>query len=356
MMMNRFETGIRLLVIVIALVAPMLTSASAQAQNTGLIWAIDWSPDGTRIATGGTRGVVKIWNASNLTLMRSISVRQSDWYPGLGGAIDNMQWHPDNTRLAVGIITGNPPLGIVQVIDTRTEQFLMSTTSGNSVESVAWSPDGTRLAASGRLDTGLRPEGWLTIWDAASFQIIAELQQGHADVISQVAWSPDGTRLASAAYDETGYDNNIKIWDTTSWEPLLTLEHPAFAFTVAWSPDGTQVATGGSQVPGRIWDAATGQMLLDLQVPPDLEKVRIDSGFVSWSPDGSLLVSITVNNILFWDPATGDFVKRILSGVSTWNLTWSPDGTQLAYGHEGGTLKIVPITEINSGTPSAPQQ
>jgi len=70
---------------------------------------------------------------------------------------------------------------------------------------------------------------------------------GHTGYLQSLAFIPDGKRLMTGSADET-----VKIWDTASARPLITLwasDGPVEQVTI--SPDGkylaTRSATGGTQ-------------------------------------------------------------------------------------------------------------
>lgn len=111
-----------------------------RADSNGLR-SVTWSPDGRRLATGGTDGDVKIWDA--------------------------VSGH-EVARL------GNP-----------TGQVL----------AVAWCPDGRRLASAGKDET-------VKVWDLEHGGKPSTLR-GHLKEVLCLAWSPNGTKLASGSADAT---------------------------------------------------------------------------------------------------------------------------------------------------------
>jgi len=64
------------------------------------------------------------------------------------------------------------------------------------------------------------------------------------------------------------YNGTAKVWDAGTGEELLDLRtRSGGVFSVAWSPDGKRLATGGIGNTVKIWDAETGKELLTVSEP-----------------------------------------------------------------------------------------
>jgi eukaryotic-like serine/threonine-protein kinase len=113
-----------------------------------MVYAAAWSPDGTRIASGGEDGTLQVWDAQTGRRLLTSSESPGDQIPALA-------WSPDGKELAAGI------RGSVQVLDTSTSQNLGSFTIGQAADArtVAWSPDGRSLASGANA-------GSLHVWPA----------------------------------------------------------------------------------------------------------------------------------------------------------------------------------------------
>jgi len=256
-----------------------------------------------------------------MSLQTSVQTGKEEWAGVVSDFIvSTLSWSPDGHLLAAGLET-LPPGGFIQIIDVDTGQIVKTLFAGQRMWSVAWSPDGSMLAAGLTISYAAANEGWIRVWDSTDFRLVAEFKHGYASDVTDIAWSPDGSELASAGYNEAGLDNSVRTWDTTGWTLLQTFEHPDLVFSVAWSPDGTRLASAGGSVPGRIWDAATGQQLIDLQTG-DPEFV---SAFdIAWRPNSSQVVSRTYGKIILWDSITGQVIEEQPLVSYSLNLAWSP--------------------------------
>ena len=272
-----------------------------------------WSPDGTRLATGGTNGLLKIWDAMTGQLILTCEDRSA-------APINAVAWSPDGRRVASGSEDKT-----VQVWDVGSGKALLSFNGhSSSVQAVAWSPDGRRVASGSEDKT-------VQVWDVGSGKALLSFN-GHSSSVQAVAWSPDGRRVASGSEDKT-----VQVWDAASGKALLSFNgHSELVQAVAWSPDGRRVASGSEDKTVQVWDAASGKALLSFNGHSSAVHA------VAWSPDGRRVASGSEDKtVQVWDAASG---KALLSfnGHSSlvWAVAWSPDGRRVASGSEDKTVQV----------------
>ncbi len=197
-----------------------------------------WSPDEARVAnlSDGTSNVF-IWNAKTGDTIAEFDIASN-------GAL-SLAWSPDGRRIALG---GSQ----LNVLDATTGQTLL-TLSGHSVSvaSVAWSPDGSKIAGGGAGD-----DSTLRIWNSETgtpYQIL----QGHTSTITQIVWSMDSSTVASASYDGSVRVWDVNTGDQlelfTNAEPIYAIDWSPDGSQLAFGGSGTgdtiTVVTVASVVP-----------------------------------------------------------------------------------------------------------
>ncbi len=274
--------------------------------------AVAWHPDGTRLASAGDDGTVRVWEAA--------TGKELSRLEGHANGVQAVAWHPGGTRLASAGVDRT-----VRVWEAATGKELSRLEGhGNRVFAVAWHPDGTRLASAG-------VDGMVRVWEAATGKELSRLE-GHANRVFAVAWHPDGTRLASA-----GVDGMVRVWEAATGKELSRLKgHANWVWAVAWHPDGTHLASAGVDRTVRVWEAATGKELSRLEGHANGVQA------VAWHPGGTRLASAGYDRtVRVWEAATGKELSRLeghANGVQA--VAWHPDGTRLASAGVDGMVRV----------------
>jgi WD40 repeat protein/transcriptional regulator with XRE-family HTH domain len=197
------------------------------------------SPDGRRLATGGSDGHVRVWDSDTNQLQLDLSAQSS--------TVWGIAFSPDGNLLAT------PGDNTAKIWDAKTGKTIMTLTGhSDEILGVAFSPDGTKLATASA-DTSAK------IWDLSTGDVLTTLT-AHSDPLWAIAFSPDGTRLATASRDGTA-----RIWDAATGQALFILAgHTNTVTDLAFNADGTRLATTSNDGVLKLWEIATGRELLSL--------------------------------------------------------------------------------------------
>jgi len=153
--------------------------------------------------------------------------------------------------------------------------------------------------------------------------------------LTSAAWSPDGTHLA--------FSNADGLWIVDLADPIADLiVRSSRIGDVAWSPDGSRVAF--------VDDAS--RILTISPEGGDRTVIVEGSGLadMSWSPDGSNIVYTSSGNEL---NVAGVYARSKLSSLGRGeHPAWSPDGSSIAYFAVGGcTIRQISFRERGSPVP-----
>ena len=289
---------------------------------------IEWSPDGTLVATGGNDGVVKLWNTSDWTLSQALlnegNIRLDGRSP-----IDAIAFSTDCSRIAVAV-----PGASLRVWSTDTGDEL--THWHNSVDrsyephlgqinDLAFSPDGRRLASAGNDRT-------VKIWSVESGMQLA-IHDRFLNSVAAVAWSEDGSRYAAASWDGTAI-----VWDGTM-QPRGRFEgHLAGrVLSLSFAPSVPRLATSGTDGTVRVWSAVNGYQLFDLpalneSTPPYASPAR-PAVRVAYSPASNrvaMLSDLLSGSALETRVVAASVGPNLTALYSVDSAAWSPDGRRIA--------------------------
>ncbi|HUP20633.1 MAG TPA: BTAD domain-containing putative transcriptional regulator, partial [Gemmatimonadota bacterium] len=344
---------------------------------------LSWSPDGRYIAASG-HDATGVWDAETGGLRHTLL--------GHTGSVLSVAWSPDSSRLVTGGSDGTARVWEIGVTGVRELWSLSAQETRSGIYGVAFSPEGTRVMAG---DVGISA---VQIWDLGP-NGDAEWVNLPASGATQVEFMPDGRRVVTSPR----YTRAATIWDLQTGRELRTIG-PApddFGFeSFDVSPDGGSIAVGGSEGPpgvgdnrsyggqvARVWDIGTGEELFTIEHPYDINDVAfsphgehlvtVDWGGTArvvdrvgrvvrvlrdpyilgarFSPDGLLVATVAVSEnsarprVTIWDWARGEVARTMEVGRTindVYGLAFDPTGSRIAI---SGSEGLAEIRDVDTG-------
>jgi WD40 repeat protein len=248
--------------------------------HDGQVYCVAWSPDGRRLATGGTGPWLRLWDVA--------SGREVGRLPTHDSWIKAIAFFPDARRVACG--GGDTVIHLLEVTTGRLLTDLRGHT--NRINDLALSADGKVLASAGEDHT-------LRLWDVQLGKQVRQLQGTSS--FDALAFSPDGRNLAWVPYRDSvvhlaqvGTGNEVAAFHASR----------APVEAVRFSPDGKTLAAAGSGTIWR-WDLATGRQQSPIASPHD------HFCALAFSPDSKTLAGGSrAHAIRMWDLTKGKPLHR----------------------------------------------
>lgn len=295
-----------------AAVAPGMEARQLEGHNANVA-ALAFKPGGNQLASVSEDGVGKIWDVETGREVMAFEAYR------MHKTFEAVEFSPDGRYIATGG-------GVLQLLDAQTGQELFIVNSVYNLRSVAFSPRGRILAYANTdfevpiwdvesnvklagLTENIKGEGYaihavafspdgsllasagsrvIKIWDLQTEKAILKWE-AHAPYITSIAFSPDGKLLASA-----GWDRVVKLWDVQTGKLVKAMSgHRGYVLSLSFSPDGKTLASGSDDFTIRLWDIATGKSRKTFTEKYFIEDVAI-------SPDGHTLAAAVYKYVKLW--------------------------------------------------------
>jgi WD40 repeat protein len=244
-----------------------LLAQTPRDQSLGATDEITFSPDGQTIATangavycypkGGCGSVAPGLAAYSASQFSLLDVTHTE---PINATID---YSPDGTLLATGEVYADYHIQIRNAADlsiVRTLPGHIEAPNDFGTFSVRFSPDGTLLASGG-------VDGNVKVWRVSDGALLQTLSIGTelTPNVFTVSFSPNGQLLAAG----TDALHTIKVWNVSDWSLFRSFSfgNEIFGYgqsNLAWTPDSTFLVGGRTVYPTplaiRFWNVTTGAL------------------------------------------------------------------------------------------------
>lgn len=266
-----------------------------------------FSPDGQRVVTASEDNTTRIWDAETTEPL-----------------VEPMR-HSSEVLQASFNHSGNSIVTTVSSASTGEELWLWDTATHGArglpllqkdrATAARFSLDGSKLAVA-------CTSGVVRIWPRAAFagppEILRQDQPARG-----LAFSMDGRNLAVM------HDTEVTVWDLATKQRIGALpRHEETISSVEFDKSGTRVLTASSDGTAVLWDAQTGERLVQYagQIEPRGKRAQ-DILHASFSPDDSMIVTASRNErATVWRTATGEKVADLAHEHWVTYAEFSPDG------------------------------
>ena len=277
---------------------------------TSFLFAIDYSPSGTRLITGSSVTLIREWDTSTGDMVQS--------YAGHGSTVRGVRYSPDGATVASGDEDGK--LKIWRVSDATVQKTVAV---GSTMHSVAFSSGGTQIVTGDRGNA-------VRVWTSSG--AVAYVLSGHSSAVRGAEFSPDDTRIVSCG------GKDVIVWNVASKSVEFTLTgHTDEVLTVAYSPDGKKVASGGADKTVIIWDLATQKAEATFRGHTE----QVNS--IAYSANGAYIVSGGWDyNVKMWVPDSSLSLILDMKGHTSavYSVRFSKDMRFIASASYGGSVRV----------------
>jgi WD40 repeat protein len=319
-----------------------------------------WSANSQQLAV---QGKPTIWDA--LTGKHSLTISPSDAYAAAP------VWSPTGNLLA---LPGETSVAVVngqngQVVATYHMSGLPYSAlassggplaahvplAGVAITGISWSPDGTAIVSCSSF-------GLVQIWHAQTGQPTATLSQlTNGQGCIGVAWSYNGKYIAICTPAQ------VIVWSVQAQKSVFQVSavQEQFFTGVSWQPVSdnlavTLVGTGGVEVSSTPTPTPAGSTPTPTPTPaptgstpvptPTSQSKSPDARFLAVQPLAKPLAVAASNQgmLRIWNVASGQ-LQQSIAGVDG-NVTWSPDGKEIAYTNQLDSNAPMTMTILDIAT------
>lgn len=310
--------------------ASMVTQVGVLEGHEGAANTVAFSPNGMLLASGGEDFAVQLWE---------IETGEQTLFEGHTNEVTAVGFNGDGTLLAS---TGFDYT--VLIWDPTSGELVQ--TAGYSEQAVAF------MGAVGITDAALRTIGWTDDGQVVSLGD-AGLSSYGTSTTNYSAANPSFTDMAQASDGWFAVSSNQGITLIIEDEGFPISEEADTFLSVAINFDSTLLASGDSNNKVLLWDIADPSSAALIATLDDHTNAVSD---VAFSPDGSLLVSSSLDGTLrLWNVETQEQLAVLTGteGVEVRSVAFSPDGTLIASAGSDGVVRLWGVQKEIASEPVA---
>ncbi|PSL52160.1 serine/threonine protein kinase [Saccharothrix carnea] len=296
-----------------------LTFTGQDHPTFATVQAVAVDPEGRRIAVGGHRGELLVWDV----VERRALIAVADSGNSADEDVAGLRFSPDGTRLAVS--AGDTA---VWNLGSEAKEYAGPRTGGWSSGAVDWSPDGTLAVAVG---------GGVELWRDGT-RIRSAF--AHGGLVSDVRFRPDGRRLAIGRSDGV-----LEVWDPTGERIALRTEHrdaqPGSNHLVRLAYASAYLASTRYDGTVRLWNPDTAEPLGSLAT---------GNGGLAVLGDGERVLVAGTGKLTAHSPVDGAVMAEYPADVSPVSALASAGGTVVASAldkaADPATARVTPVDMV----------
>ncbi len=331
------------------------------AGHNSTVRAIDFSPDGQQLATGGYDKTIMLWDIApaNAALDHNpdaidqetvLAVPLSSPISGHEDRLTSLRFGADKSRLVSASADGQVILwDMTHTFDQGSTRdapaATLLTRHSSAIWSLAISSDGQTMATTGE-------DGWVIIWNVNEQNSVIVNDTQLREKALAVGLSPDGQTLVTG-----DFAGNIVFWEEDKvggasgkmpGQPIKKLtgkpetSRSSWPSTIVYSPDGRKLAVGYSDGTINLWDMSAEE--------PLATSLKGHTGLImdiAFTQDSRMMASLGRDGIVqVWDVNAGQALTAPLSGHlgHRGSLTFNRQGDLLATS-AGGRIVLRSIIE-----------
>lgn len=318
-----------------------------EVQHEGFIVGAIFNGDGSRLATWGQDGNVRVWDipttSGGLRTVLSPALNLEH-----DGDINGVMWNSDSSTLISWSDDDS-----VRFWDQVSGELLQLLPHSADVSGIAWTADDAFLLAVTNdlaLDIGV-----IRVWDFRSSPDARIIQ--FADDLSGAVWSHNETMIlawgADAFVDIYSTDSQVQnLGVARSETPILSLEHGQPVEEAFWNRDDTRILAWANPARGCEGECLSEVVLWDVLSGTALQRFTFteEVKFAQWSGDERYIAIVTeATDWLLVDTQTNT-TQAGADDAEIDVLVWSADNTRLTTINEAGTIRLWVIGSLQLQT------